>query len=92
LKTEALVWGLIIASGVGGLLFGRYFKMYAQIPAALVLAGISCFLASKQGLAFGALSLVLSTVAMQSCYFLSVMVTVFMDNFEPAKAPFEELL
>jgi hypothetical protein len=93
LKTEALVWGLIIASGVCGLLFGRYFKIYALIPAALVLAGIAYFLTSKQGLAVGVLSLVLATVAMQLCYFLSVVViTVFMDNFEPAKAPSEELL
>ena len=87
------MWGLIIASGVCGLLFGRYFKIYALIPAALVLAGIAYFLASKQGLAIGVLSLVLATVAMQLCYFLSVVViTLFMDNFEPAKAPSEELL
>src|ERR1700692_4970551 len=66
------MWGLIIASSVCGLLFGRYFKIYALIPAALVLAGIAYFLASKQGLAVGALSLVLATVAMQLCYFLSV--------------------
>jgi hypothetical protein len=38
------------------------------------------------------LSLVLATVAMQLCYFLSVAVAVFMDNFEPAKAPSEEFL
>jgi hypothetical protein len=86
------MWGLIIASGVCGLLFGQYFKMYALVPAALVVAGVSYFLASKQGLAFGVLSLVLATVAMQLCYFLSVMVTVFIDNFEPAKAPSEEFL
>jgi hypothetical protein len=80
------------ANGVCGLLFGRYFKMYALIPAALVLAGIAYFLASKQGLAIGVLSLVLATIAMQFCYFLSVVVTVFMDNFEPAKAPSEGFL
>ena len=83
---------LIIASGVCGLLFGRYFKMYALLPAALVVAGMACYLASKQGLAIGVLSLALATVAMQLCYFLSVAVTVFMDNFEPAKAPSEEFL
>ena len=91
-KREMSMWGLIIASGVCGLLFGRYFKMYALIPAALVLVGISYFWASKQGLAFSVLSLVLATVAMQLCYFLSVMVTLFIDNFEPAKAPSEEFL
>jgi hypothetical protein len=91
-EREMSMWGLIIASGVCGLLFGRYFKMYALIPAALVLAGIAYFLASKQGLAIGVLSLVLATFAMQLCYFLSVVITVFMDNFEPAKAPSEEFL
>jgi hypothetical protein len=91
-KREVSMWGLIIASSVCGLLFARYFKIYALIPAALVLSGIACFLASKQGLAVGVLSLVLATVAMQLCYFLSVVViTVFMDNFEPAKAPTEEI-
>jgi len=86
------MWGLIIASGVCGLLFGRYFKIYALIPAALVLAGISYFLASKQGLASGMLSFVLAAVAMQLCYFLSAAVTIFMDNIKPAKAPSEEFL
>jgi ABC-type Fe3+-siderophore transport system permease subunit len=84
--------GLIIASGVCGLLFGRYFKPYALIPAALVVTGIAYFLASKQGLAIGVLSFVLATVAMHSCYFLSAAITMFMDNFEPAKAPSEEFI
>jgi hypothetical protein len=92
LKREALVWGLIIASGVGGLLFGRYFKMYALIPAVLVIAAIAYCLASRQGLAIGVLSLVLATVAMQLCYFLSAAITIFMDNIKPAKAPSEEFL
>ena len=86
------MWGLIIASGVCGLLFGRYFKIYALIPATLVLAGIAYFLASKQGLAIGVLCLVLATAALQLCYFLSVAVSMFMDNFAPAKAPSEEFL
>ena len=91
-KREASMWGLIIASGVCGLLFGRYFKIYALIPATLVLAGIAYFLASKQGLAIGVVSLVLATAAIQLCYFLSVAVTIFMDNFEPARVPSEEFL
>ena len=86
------MWGLIIASGVCGLLFGRYFKIYALIPATLVLAGIAYFLASKQGLAIGVLSLVLASAAIQLCYFLSVGVSIFMDNFKPAEAPSEEFL
>ena len=81
------MWGLIIASGVCGLLFGRYFKIYALIPAALVIAGIAYLLASGQGLAIGVLSLVLAAVAMQLCYFLSAAITIFMENIKPAKAP-----
>ena len=86
------MWGLIIASGVCGLLFGRYFKIYALIPATLVLAGIAYFLASKQGLAIGVLSLVLATAALQLCYFLSAAIMIFMENIKPAKAPSEEFL
>jgi hypothetical protein len=86
------MWGLVIASGVCGLLFGRYFKIYSLVPAELVLAGIAYFLASQQGWAIGVLSLVLATVALQLGYFLSVGINIFMDNFEPAKAPSEEFL
>jgi hypothetical protein len=49
-KREMSMWGLIIASGVCGLLFGRYFKMYALIPATLVLAGIAYFFANRRAL------------------------------------------
>ena len=86
------MWGLIAASGICGLLFGRYFRIYSLIAADLVLAGIAYFLASQQGWAIGVLSFVLATVAIQVCYLLSVAVSIFMENFEPAKAPSEELL
>jgi hypothetical protein len=85
------MWGLIIASAVCGLLFGRYFRVYSLIGAELVLAGIAYFLACQQGWAIGVLSFVLATVAIQLCYFLSG-VSIYMDNFERAKAPFEEFL
>jgi hypothetical protein len=86
------MWGLIIASGVCGLLFGRYFRVYSLIGAELVLAGIAYFLACRQGWASGVLSFVLATVAIQLCYFLSVIASILMDYFEPAKAPTEEVL
>jgi hypothetical protein len=86
------MWGLVIASGVCGLLFGRYFKVYSLIGAELGLAGIACFLAYRQGWASGVLSFVLATVAVQLCYFLSVVVNIFVDYFEPAKAPTREVL
>ena len=86
------MWGLIVASGICGLLFGRYFRLYSLIASELVLAGIAYFLASQEGWAIGVLSFVLATVAIQLCYFLSVGVNIFMDNFEPAKAPSEEFL
>ena len=86
------MWGLIIASGSCGLLFGRYFRTYSLIAAEFVLAWIAYFLASQQGWAIGVLSFVLATVTIQLCYFLSVGVTIFMDNFEPFKAPSEEFL
>lgn len=86
------MWGLVIASGVCGLLFGQYFRVYSLIGAELVLAGIACFLAYRQGWASGLLSFVLATVAIQLCYFLSAVVGIFMDYFEPAKAPTEKIL
>jgi hypothetical protein len=81
------MWGLIIASGVCGLLFGQYFRVYSLIGAELVLAGIACFLACRQGWAIGVLSFVLATVAIQICYLLSAGVSIFFDNVESAKAP-----
>jgi hypothetical protein len=86
-KREVSMWGLIIASGVCGLLFGRYFRVYSLIGAELLLAGIAYFLASQQGWAIGVLSFVLATVAIQICYLLSAGVSIFFDNVEPAKAP-----
>jgi hypothetical protein len=85
------MWGLVIASGICGLLFGQYFRVYSLIGAELVLAGIACFLAYRQGWASGVL-FVLATVAIQLCYFLSAVVGIFMDYFEPAKAPTEKIL
>ena len=52
----------------------------------------SLFSGEQTGLGIGVLSVVLATVAMHLCYFLSVGVTIFMDNFEPAKAPSEDFL
>jgi hypothetical protein len=86
------MWGLVAASGICGLLFGRYFKIYSLVAAELVLVGISYFLTSQQGWTIGVLSFVLATVAIQLCYFLSAGVRIFMDNVEPAKAPSEEFL
>ena len=86
------MWGLVVASGICGVLFGRYFKIYSLIAAELVLVWITYSLASEQGWAIGVLSFVLATVAIQLCYFLSVAVGIFMANFAPAKAPSEEFL
>jgi hypothetical protein len=81
------MWGLIIASGVCGLLFGQYFRVYSLIGAELVLAGIAYFLACQQGWAIGALSFVLATVTIQLCYFLSVCVSILMDTSNLPKNP-----
>jgi hypothetical protein len=81
------MWGLIIASGVCGLLFGQYFKVYSLIGAELLLAGIAYFLVCPQGWAIGVLSFVLATVNIQLCYFLSVCVNIFMDTSSLPKHP-----
>jgi hypothetical protein len=87
-KREVSMWGLIIASGVCGLLFGQYFKVYSLIGAELVLAGIAYFLACQQGWAIGVLSFVLATVAIQLCYFLSgASVSSWMTSSPPKHPP-----
>lgn len=69
------MWGLIIASGVCGLLLGRSFKIFALTSPALAITGIACVLASQQGLVLGVLALVLAVVSLQLCYVLSGVTT-----------------
>lgn len=44
------MWGLVVACGICGLLFGRYFTVYSLIGAEPVLAGIAYFFGKPTGL------------------------------------------
>ena len=84
------VLGLIVASGICGLLLGWYFKIYVTLPMVLVLLGPAYFLGQADGLMRGILAFVFSLIAMQVCFLISATIQVFLDNFAPQKAPAEE--
>jgi hypothetical protein len=71
---------LIIASAITGLVFGRFFRAYALIPAALLLFVPTAYLGHEQGLSTGVRAFVLSVVAMQVCYFASLMAHLVIEN------------
>ena len=82
--------GLVVASGICGLLLGWYFKIYVTLPMVLVLLGPAYFLGQADGLKRGILAFVFSLIAMQVCFLISATIQVFLDNFAPQKAPAEE--
>ena len=82
--------GLILASGVRGLLLGRYFRVYATLPLVCVLIALVYFGGQADGLMKGILAFVFSLIAMQVCFLISGIIQVFLDNFAPQKAPAEE--
>ena len=85
-----MVLGLVLVSGVSGLLLGRYFIAYALLPAAFVLLAAVYFGGQADGLMNGILAFVFSLIAMQVCFLISGIIQVFLDNFAPQKALAEE--
>ena len=75
--------GLVVASGICGLLLGRYFKIYMILPMVFVLLGPAYFLGQADGLMRGILAFVFSLVAMQVCFLISGIVQVWMDRSTP---------
>jgi ABC-type microcin C transport system permease subunit YejE len=80
------------ASGVCGLLLGRYFKIYATLPTVFVLLAVAYFVGHADGLMKGILAFVFSLIAMQGCFLIGATIRVFSDNFAPTKAPAEDFL
>ena len=81
--------GLVVTSGICGLLLGWYFKIYVTLPMVLVLLGPAYFL-GQASLMRGILGLVVSLIAMQVCFLISATIQVFLNNSAPQKAPAEE--
>jgi hypothetical protein len=91
-RGKEAVLGLVLASGVCGLLLGRYFKIYATLPTVFVLLAVAYFVGHADGLMKGILAFVFSLIAMQGCFLIGATIRVFSDNFAPTKAPAEDFL
>jgi hypothetical protein len=87
------VLGLILASGVGGLLLGRYFKVYACFPTILVLFAAACFIGRIDGWMSGLQAFVFSVIALQLCYLIGVLTRrAFGNSLAPTKAPSRDFM
>lgn len=84
--------GLVLASGISGLLLGRYFKIYVCFPTILVLVAAAYFVGHTDGLMAGVLAFVFSVIALQICFLIGATVRVFTENFAPTKAPSEDFM
>jgi hypothetical protein len=80
---------LILASGLIGIVLARFFRVYAVIPALVLIIVPAYFLGQHQGLSTGLIAFVASAVAMQICYFVGMVGFVLIDNFSIEKAPSE---
>jgi hypothetical protein len=82
IRRRKTVLGLVVASGICGLLLGRYFKVYVVLPMVLVLLGPAYFL-GQADMMRGILAFVFSLVAMQFCFLISGIIQVWMDRSTP---------
>jgi hypothetical protein len=71
---------LMVASGIIGLLLGRFFRPYALIPATFLIIAPAWHLGTEQGFGAGVLALVVSAVVMQIAYFASLMTYLLIEN------------
>ena len=83
---------LVLVSGVCGLLLGRYFTVYALLPAVFVLLAAVYFGGQSDGLMKEILAFVFNLIAMQGCFLIGATIRVFRDNFAPTRAPPEYFL
>ncbi len=79
--------GLVLASGICGLLLGRFAKIYACFTLVLVLIPVAYFVGHADSLTKGILAFVFSVIAKQVCFLIGAVVRIFTENFEPQKAP-----
>jgi len=88
------VLGLVLASGICGLLLGHYFRVYVCFPIVLVLVVAAYFVGQTDGLMTGVLAFVFGVIALQICFLIGASVRVFTENFAPKpprKTPCEEV-
>ena len=85
--------GLVVASGICGLLLGRFFeRIYVCFPLVLVLIPVAYFVGHANSLTKGILAFVFSVITMQVCFVIGAAVRIFTQNFEPQKAPYEDFI
>jgi hypothetical protein len=71
---------LIIASGIAGLLLGRFFRGYMVVPATILIMVPAWYLGHEQGFATGVTAFVVSAIAMQVFYFATLLTYVVVEN------------
>lgn len=71
---------LIIASGIAGVLLGRFFRGYTVVPATVMILVPAWYLGHEQGLATGVTAFVVSAVVMQVSYFAIVITCLLVEN------------
>jgi hypothetical protein len=92
------VLGLALASGICGLLLGRYFNVYACFPTTLVLIVAAYSVGKAEGLAAGILAVVFSVTAKQICFLVGAAIQAQGEDLAPTttasrtKAPSEDYM
>ena len=71
---------LIIASGIAGVLLGRFFRGYAVVPATILIVVPAGYLGYEQGFATGVTAFVVSAMVMQVFYFAIFLTYLLVEN------------
>jgi hypothetical protein len=71
---------LIIASGIAGVLLGRFFRGLAVVPATILIMGPAWYLGYEQGLATGVTAFIVSATVMQIFYFAIFLTCLLVEN------------
>ena len=71
---------LIIASGIAGVLLGRFFRGYAVVPATILIMVPAWYLGHEQGFATGVIAFVVSAIVMQVSYFAILLTQMLVEN------------
>jgi hypothetical protein len=71
---------MIIASGIAGVLLGRFFRGYAVVPATILILVPAGYLGYEQGFATGVTAFVVSAMVMQVFYFATLLTYVLVES------------
>ena len=71
---------LIIASGIAGVLLGRFFRGHAVVPATILILVPAWYLGHEQGFATGVTAFVVSAMVMQVFYFAIFLTCLLVEN------------